>query len=78
MGHFDLVIRNGTVVTTADEVRCDVGIRDGKVVALADELESGDREIDAENMQGKILELPTREDIRFPIQEQLIVELYSR
>ena len=35
-------------------------------------------ELNAEQMQGKILELPSREDIRFPIQEQLIVELYSR
>jgi small subunit ribosomal protein S4 len=35
-------------------------------------------ELDAEEMTGKILEAPTREDIRFPIQEQLIVELYSR
>lgn len=35
-------------------------------------------ELDVEEMTGKILEAPTREDIRFPIQEQLIVELYSR
>jgi small subunit ribosomal protein S4 len=35
-------------------------------------------ELDMENMVGKVLEIPTREDIRFPIQEQLIVELYSR
>jgi small subunit ribosomal protein S4 len=35
-------------------------------------------ELDMENMVGKVLEVPTREDIRFPIQEQLIVELYSR
>jgi small subunit ribosomal protein S4 len=35
-------------------------------------------ELDAENLQGKVLELPVREDVRFPIQEQLIVELYSR
>jgi len=35
-------------------------------------------EIDAENMKGKVLERPTREDIRYPIQEQLVVELYSR
>jgi small subunit ribosomal protein S4 len=35
-------------------------------------------EIDADAMKGKVLESPTREDIRFPIQEQLIVELYSR
>ena len=35
-------------------------------------------ELDAENLKGKVVSLPTREDIRLPIQEQLIVELYSR
>jgi len=35
-------------------------------------------EVDAESYTGKAIELPSREDIRFPIQEQLIVELYSR
>jgi small subunit ribosomal protein S4 len=35
-------------------------------------------ELDAAALKGKVLENPTREDIRFPIQEQLIVELYSR
>jgi len=35
-------------------------------------------ELDAANFTGKVLEIPTREDVRFPIQEQLIVELYSR
>jgi small subunit ribosomal protein S4 len=35
-------------------------------------------ELDAENVTGKVLRLPTREDIKIPIQEQLIVELYSR
>jgi small subunit ribosomal protein S4 len=35
-------------------------------------------ELDGENFRGKVLSLPTREDIRLPIQEQLIVELYSR
>jgi len=35
-------------------------------------------ELDAENFRGKVLALPAREDIRLPIQEQLIVELYSR
>jgi small subunit ribosomal protein S4 len=35
-------------------------------------------ELDSENFRGKVLALPTREDIRLPIQEQLIVELYSR
>jgi len=35
-------------------------------------------ELDADAFTGKVVELPTREDIRIPIQEQLIVELYSR
>ncbi len=35
-------------------------------------------ELDGENLKGKVRELPAREDIRHPIQEQLIVELYSR
>ncbi len=35
-------------------------------------------EVDAASFKGKVLELPIREDIRYPIQEQLIVELYSR
>ncbi len=35
-------------------------------------------ELDAENFRGRVLRLPTREDIKLPIQEQLIVELYSR
>ena len=35
-------------------------------------------ELDAEGFRGKVLSLPSREDIRLPIQEQLIVELYSR
>jgi small subunit ribosomal protein S4 len=35
-------------------------------------------ELDAENYSGKVLRVPTREDIKLPIQEQLIVELYSR
>lgn len=35
-------------------------------------------ELDAENFSGRVLKLPTREEIKIPVQEQLIVELYSR
>jgi len=35
-------------------------------------------ELDSEGYRGKVLSVPSREDIRLPIQEQLIVELYSR
>ena len=35
-------------------------------------------EVDVEKLQGKVLSLPTREQIEAPIREQLIVELYSK
>lgn len=35
-------------------------------------------ELDKENVKGKIVSLPSREDLTMPIQEQLIVELYSK
>ena len=35
-------------------------------------------EIDRDNYKGRILALPKREDINLPINEQLIVELYSK
>ena len=35
-------------------------------------------EIDKDNFAGTVKAMPTREDITLPIQEQLIVELYSR
>ena len=35
-------------------------------------------EVDYDNFQGKMVRLPKREDILLPIQEQMIVELYSK
>jgi small subunit ribosomal protein S4 len=35
-------------------------------------------ELDPANLAGKVLALPERDDVTFPIQEQLIVELYSK
>jgi small subunit ribosomal protein S4 len=35
-------------------------------------------QLDAENLKGTIVSLPKREDIQMPIDEQLIVELYSK
>ena len=52
MQSFDLVIRNATVATAADNTLCDVGISDGKIAALGTKLGSGTREIDA---TGKLL-----------------------
>ncbi len=35
-------------------------------------------ELDKEHFRGRILALPSREDLTMPIKEQLIVELYSK
>jgi small subunit ribosomal protein S4 len=34
--------------------------------------------LDAENLSGTVVRMPKREDITLPIQENLIVELYSK
>lgn len=35
-------------------------------------------ELDAEKLEGKLIRLPTREELALPVKEQLIVELYSK
>jgi len=35
-------------------------------------------ELDAAGMKGRVVSMPARDDVNFPIQEQLIVELYSK
>jgi dihydropyrimidinase len=43
---YDLVIKNGTLVTASETFRADIGIRDGRIVAHGEDL-SGKDEIDA-------------------------------
>jgi small subunit ribosomal protein S4 len=56
-----------------------------KIQAVSDSLDAIVRrgmpqwiEIDKEKFQGEVVNIPAREDITLPIQEQLIVELYSK
>ena len=56
-----------------------------KVARIIESLESVERrgvprwlELDKQHFKGKLSDLPSREDITIPIQEQLIVELLSR
>jgi small subunit ribosomal protein S4 len=35
-------------------------------------------EVDSTNFKGKILSIPSRDEIQIPVQEQLVVELYSK
>jgi len=35
-------------------------------------------QLDREGLKARVISLPKREDVNFPIQEQMIVELYSK
>ncbi len=70
-------LRSGARVTVAEKSR--------KITRIAGALETLEGrsvpqwvEIDKDKFEGTVKALPSREDITMPIQEQLIVELYSR
>ena len=42
MNKFDLVIKNGTIITASDRYNGDIGIKDGKVIQIATELSATD------------------------------------
>ena len=44
---FDLVIRNGMIVTASDVFKADIGVSNGLIAAIADRISNGDRIIDA-------------------------------
>lgn len=63
------------------EVRSREGVRKAIKVNIETSKDRGVAswlESDFENLKGTVLRLPEREDITMPIQEQLIVELYSK
>ena len=45
MKKFDLVIKNGTVVTASEMFSADVGVQDGKIVAIAKNIEADADEV---------------------------------
>jgi small subunit ribosomal protein S4 len=71
------------LVKSGDEVKCRPDAKSQKRVrARLDETRGRQCPswitADAENLSGKIVALPTRDDISIPVQEQLIVELLSK
>ncbi len=70
-------------VTTGNEISFKDKMKKNVQVAGAMELVSGRGtphwlEMNSETVTGKILGMPKREDINLPIQERMIVELYSK
>jgi len=86
-GHFRVNGRKVTIpsfqLRSGDVI--DVRERSKKVARIAEAIEAVDRrgvpgwlELDKAGFKGTVRTLPSREDITMPIQEQLIVELYSK
>jgi small subunit ribosomal protein S4 len=70
-------VREGAVVSVHEKSR-KVARIEGSLETLEGKSVPQWLEIDKENFSGKVRALPAREDITMPIQEQLIVELYSK
>jgi small subunit ribosomal protein S4 len=70
-------------VSVGEEIAIRERSRNLPILQLAKEFASHQNspnwlEIDRENYKGRVLSLPKREDINLPVNEQLIVELYSK
>lgn len=70
-------VREGDAITVAEKSRKNEFIRASVETARGRGVPEW-LELDPENFMGKMVRVPNREDIKLPVQEQLIVELYSR
>jgi small subunit ribosomal protein S4 len=86
-GHFLVDGRKATIPSMLVKPGAKIAVRERsrKIARIAGALETLEGravprwlETDKERFEGTVKALPTREDITLPIQEQLIVELYSR
>ena len=72
-----ILVRSGDVIAVAENFK-----KSAKCKAIAEALETKISpkwlEVDKANFVAKVVALPEREDIDFPFEEQLIVELYSK
>ena len=70
-------------VSVGEEIAIREGSRNLPILVSSKEFASHQNapnwlEIDRDNWKGRVLALPKREDIQLPVNEQLIVELYSK
>lgn len=86
-GHVQVNGRKVNIPSFQCKVGDEIAIREGSksitILEDAKNFASGQRsatwlDINRDNLSGKILSLPKREDIQLPVNEQLIVELYSK
>jgi small subunit ribosomal protein S4 len=86
-GHFEVEGRKVDVPSFRVRAGTKVRLRESsrQIARISEALEALERrsvpgwlELEKESFEGVVKALPTREDVTMPIQEQLIVELYSR
>jgi small subunit ribosomal protein S4 len=70
-------VKKGDVIQVREKSRKNEQIRQAVETAAGRGVPSW-LELNAEQFRGTVQDVPKREDIRLPIQEQLIVELYSK
>jgi small subunit ribosomal protein S4 len=71
------LVKEGDVITIKEKSRGLVPIQNAMAAIEAKGLPAW-LELDKANFQGRIRALPTKEDIAVPVNEQMVVELYSR
>jgi len=71
------LVKVGDVISVREKSRSSSKIKDNAEYA-ASKPPTQWIEYDADNLTGKVVALPSREDIDLPIKESLIVELYSK
>jgi len=86
-GHFRLNGKKATIPSMRLKVGDVITLKEGSrsseklkelIDALKDRIVPKWLDLDKDNVVAKVVALPTREDIDFPFEEQLIVELYSK
>jgi len=70
-------VKPGQVVAVADKAK-EMTVVKAAIISSSKVEIPGWLEVDVEKLYGKVLSLPTRDQIDAPVREQLIVELYSK
>ena len=72
-----IIVKAGDVITVRENFRGSEKCK-ALVESMKDKTAPKWLEVNKDNLTAKVVALPAREDIDFPIEEQLIVELYSK
>ena len=72
-----IIVNVGDVISINESSRSSEKIK-GLIESMQTKLTPKYLEVDKENAVAKVVAIPARDDVDFPFEEQLIVELYSK